>query len=78
MTSPGVILCGFVFALMVIYPETAAYVVERVILEAQIMVLNYRLKRAQWRLYQQLVKDAETMGWPAPPPFKYTPIQERK
>ena len=78
MTSPGVILCGFVFALMIIYPETANYVVERVILEAQIMVLNFRLKRAQWQLYQQLVKDAKTMGWPAPPPFKYTPIQDRK
>ncbi len=77
MTSPGLLLCGFLFALLLIYPEETNSVVERCVLELQIMWLNFRLKRAQWRLYKQLCKDAETLGLPQPPPFKFTPIQER-
>ena len=51
--------------------------VERCVLEIQIMWLNFRMKRMQKRLYKQLCKDAETLGLPQPPPFKFTPIQER-
>ena len=76
-TSPGIYLCLILFGLVALYPTQASEVLERASLELQIMILNWRLKRAQYRLYKQLQKDHKERGWPALPPFEFVPIQHR-
>ena len=75
--SPGVFLCVCLSALVFVFPKESYSVIATCALEIQIMVLNFRMKRIQKRLYKQLCEDAKTMGLPEPPPFKFTPIQER-
>lgn len=75
--TPGLVLCLFIAFAIATWPEETSAVVERCILEMRIMELNFKMERLQRKMYRQLVKDAKTMGWPAPPPFKFVPIQQR-
>lgn len=75
--SPSMWLVVLMGTACALWPEEAFLVVEKIRLELAIMSLNFRLRRMQLRLYKQLCKDAKEIGLPAPPPFKFVPIQER-
>ncbi len=75
--TPGIVLCCAMAFAVALWPEEVHHIVERSILELRIMVLNWRLYRAQRKLYKQLQQDAKTLGIPQPPPFKFVRIQDR-
>ena len=63
--------------LAIVFPQETYLVCMKISLEIELMLLNRRMRRLQWKLYKQLQKDAKVMGWPAPPPFKFVRIQDR-
>lgn len=65
------------FGLAILFPEEAYLVALKIGLEVELMILNWRLRRAQLKLYKQLQKDHRERGWPELPPFKYVRIQDR-
>ena len=75
--TPGIAICVALAFCVALWPDVVNHHLERCILELQIMILNRRLKAAQWKLYKQLQKDHKERGWPELPPFKFTPIQHR-
>lgn len=75
--SPSGLLFLLLFAAAIVYPEKTFFYVMKLTYEIELMMLNWKLKRMQWKLYKQLCKDAKTIGLPQPPPFKFVRLQDR-
>lgn len=78
MPSPGVLLVCVVAVLAALYPVDAHLFARFLETRVGLMVLNFRMRRMQRKLYRELAATCKEAGWPAPPPFKFVPIQERK
>ena len=63
--------------LAIVFPEETYLTCMKISLEIELMLLNWKMRRMQWKLYKQLCKDAKTLGLPEPPPFKFVRLQDR-
>ena len=72
------LLATLIVAAFILWPQDTAAVFTTCSLKIQVYFLNLRLKFATWRMYRQLVKMCKESGFPAPGPFKYVDLWDRK
>ncbi len=77
MTASTAFISITLFLCAVCFPEETYLVAMKIGLELELMHLNWKLRRMQWKLYKQLCKDAKLIGLPQPPPFKFVRLQDR-
>ena len=71
-------LCGVIIVTLLLWPEETTSVFTATSLKIQIYYINYRMKFMAWRMHKQLIKLSEEAGWPAPPPFSFVNLWDRK
>ena len=76
--TPAMYLVAAMFAAACIWTDEAILLAALISYRVQLSILNWRMRRIQWRMYQQLCRDAKTLGLPAPPPFRFIPLQDRE
>ena len=75
--SYAIIFAAFAMA-AVVFPRETFLVAMKISLEMELMLLNWKLERMQWKLYRQLQRDHKERGWAPLPPFKYVRLQDRQ
>ncbi|QNJ25923.1 hypothetical protein SynSYN20_01596 [Synechococcus sp. SYN20] len=77
MTASTAFISITLFLCAVCFPEETYLVAMKIGLELELMHLNWKLRRMQWKLYKQLQRAHKERGWAPLPPFKFVRIQDR-
>ena len=65
-------------ALAILFPQETYLVMMKIVIEIELMFLNWKTHRLQRRLHKQLCEDLEMLGLDPPPPFEFVRIQDRE
>ncbi len=72
------VLSALIIGAFVLWPEETAATLTSASLKLQVYVLNLRMKWTAWRMYRSLVRLSKEAGLPAPGPFVFVDIWDRK
>lgn len=68
---------AFLAGLVLLFPKDALMAAQWLDLQVKLHYMNALTFWLSWTTYCKLKRDMAALGWPAPP-FKYTPLWNRK
>ena len=76
--NPSYAILALLVGCYALWPEETKIVVATASLKLQLYYLNYKMKWMAWQMHRHLVRMSKEAGLPAPGPFTFVDLWDRK